>query len=66
MIDFAETSNEDVKAEGQGTEYRLKAWPEQTLPSADGAQEEEAGPAVYTVKVTERKKANNYMQGCEG
>lgn len=54
MMDFAERSKDDVKAEGQGTENRLKAWSEQTLPSAGGAQEEGVGPTVSTAKVTER------------
>lgn len=55
MMSFAERSNDDVKTEGQGTEYRLKAWSEQTLPSAGSVQEEEGvGPTVSTVKVTER------------
>lgn len=63
-MDFAERSNEDVKAEGQGTEDRLQARPDQALPSAGGAREG-AGPAFSTVRATGRRP-NNYMQGCEG
>lgn len=48
---FAERSNEDVIAKGQGTEgHKSKAWPEHTLPFTGGAQEQGAGPARSTVK----------------
>lgn len=55
---FAERANEDGKAEGQGTEgHRPKAWPEHTLPFADGAQGQGAGPAGSRVRVTRKKMA---------